>query len=91
MNHILELTVPADHQEGGTYVIPGHGRICDDADVVEFRDMVAIVMDRVKDLITKGKTLAEVKAAKPTDDYDTEYGMGADRFVEAVYKGLGGK
>jgi len=91
LNHILELTVPADHQEGGTYVIPGHGRICDDADVVEFRDMVAIVMDRVKDLIKKGKTLAEVKAAKPTDDYDTEYGMGADRFVEAVYKGLGGK
>jgi len=92
LDHILELTVPADHQEGGTYVIPGHGRVCDEADVVEFRDMVVIVKDRVQDLIKKGKTLDQVKASKPTEDYDTEYGAnGADRFVEAVYKSLSGK
>src|ERR1700722_12748527 len=93
LNHILQMTVPAKTQEGGTYVIPGHGRICDDADVVEFRDMVVIVRDRVRDLIKKGKTLDEVKAAKPTRDYDTEYVSAnsfvtADRFVEAVYKSL---
>jgi hypothetical protein len=57
---------------------------------VEFRDMVAIVMDRVNDLIKKGKTLADVKAAKPAEDYESEYGA-SDRFVEAVYKSLGGK
>src|SRR4029077_21130153 len=73
LNHILQLTVPAKTQEGGTYVIPGHGRVCDDADVVEFRDMVVIVRDRVRDMIQKGKTLDEVKAARPTRDYDTEY------------------
>ncbi|HTB18907.1 MAG TPA: MBL fold metallo-hydrolase [Bryobacteraceae bacterium] len=93
LNHILQMTVPAKTQEGGTYVIPGNGRICDDADVVEFRDMVVIVRDRVRDLIKKGKTLDEVKAAKPTRDYDTEYVSAnsfvtADRFVEAVYKSL---
>ncbi len=96
LNHILELTVPAHTQEGGTYVIPGHGRICDEADVVEFRDMVIIVRDRVQDLITKGMTLEQVKAAKPTRDYDTEYVSSngfvtADRFVEAVYKSLSEK
>jgi glyoxylase-like metal-dependent hydrolase (beta-lactamase superfamily II) len=93
LNHILELAVPAKTQEGGTYLIPGHGRICDDADVVEFRDMVVIVRDRVRDMIKKGKTLDEVKAAKLTRDYDTEYVssgsfVSADRFVEAVYKSL---
>jgi glyoxylase-like metal-dependent hydrolase (beta-lactamase superfamily II) len=93
LNHILQLAVPAKTQEGGTYVIPGHGRICDDADVVEFRDMVVIVRDRVRDMLKKGKTLDEVKAAKLTRDYDTEYVSAnsfvtADRFVEAVYKSL---
>jgi cyclase len=93
LNHILQLAVPAKTQEGGTYVIPGHGRVCDDADVVEFRDMLVIVRDRVRDLIQKGKTLDEVKAARPTRDYDTEYVSSnsfvtADRFVEAVYKSL---
>jgi len=93
LNHILQLTVPAKTQEGGTYVIPGHGRICDDADVVEFRDMVVIVRDRVRDMIHKGMTLDQVKTAKPTRDYDTEYAtpnsfVSADRFVEAVYKSL---
>jgi len=93
LNHILQLAVPAKTQEGGTYVIPGHGRICDDADVVEYRDMVVIVRDRVRDMIQKGMTLDQVKAAKPTRDYDTEYASSnsfvkADGFVEAVYKSL---
>ena len=93
LNHILQLAVPAKTQEGGTYIVPGHGRICDDADVVEFRDMVVIVRDRVRNMIQKNMTLDEVKAAKPTRDYDTEYVTSAsfvtaDRFVEAVYKSL---
>jgi cyclase len=93
LNHILQLAVPARTQEGGTYIIPGHGRICDDADVVEFRDMLVIVRDRVRDMIHKGMTIDQVKAAKPTRDYDTEYVssnsfVNADRFVEAVYKSL---
>jgi cyclase len=93
LNHILQLTVPAKTQEGGTYIVPGHGRICDDADVVEYRDMVVIVRDRIRDMIQKKMTLDQVKAAKPTRDYDTEYVAAnsfvtADRFVEAVYKSL---
>jgi cyclase len=94
LNHRLELTVPGNQQEGGTYLIPGHGRICDDADLVEYRDMVAIISDRVQDLIKKGRNLEQVKAAKPTEDYDTQYGTqpgASDRFVEAVYRSLGGK
>jgi cyclase len=95
LNHILELAIPAKTQEGGTYVIPGHGRVCDDADVVEFRDMVVIVRDRIRDMIGKGMTLDRVKAAKPTLDYDTEYVspdsfVKADQFVESVYKSLAG-
>jgi glyoxylase-like metal-dependent hydrolase (beta-lactamase superfamily II) len=94
LNRIIELTVPAKYQEGGTYVIPGHGRLCEEADVVEYRDMVTIIRDRIQDLIRKGKTLDQVKAARPTLDYDTQYGTASgagDRFIEVVYKSLGGK
>ena len=96
LNRILELTVPAKYQEGGTYVIPGRGRLCEEADVVEYRDMVTIIRDRIQDLMRKGKTLAQVKAARPTLDYDTQYGAtsgswNTDMFIEAIYKSLGGK
>jgi glyoxylase-like metal-dependent hydrolase (beta-lactamase superfamily II) len=91
LNRILDLTIPRDKQEGGTYVIPGHGRLSDEADVVEYRDMLTIVRDRIQHLIAQGKTLAEVKAARPTLDYDGRYGAttGAwttDTFIEAVYR-----
>src|SRR5262245_41450261 len=93
LNHILALTVPGKTQEGGTFVIPGHGRISDEADVVEFRDMVVIVRDRIQDMIRKKMTIEQVKAAKPSRDYDTQYVaagsfVSADQFVESIYKSL---
>jgi cyclase len=94
LNHLLELAVPGDHQEGGTRLIPGHGRICDDADLVEYRDMVQIIAERVQDAIKKGRTLDQVKAAKLSEDYDTQYGTqpgAGGRFIESVYKSLGGQ
>ncbi len=91
LNQILRITVPLKYEEAGTYVIPGRGRLCDEADVVEFRNMVTIVRDRVRDLIGKDKTLDQVKAARPTRDYDTQYdAQSADAFVEAIYKSLKG-
>jgi cyclase len=96
LNHVLDLTVPGHTQEGGTYVIPGHGRVCDEADVVEYRDMVVIVRDRVQDLIRKGMTLEQVQAAVPSRDYDAEYVTStsfvkAADFVAAVYRSLTAK
>jgi len=93
LNKILDIAVPAKYQEGGTLVIPGHGRLCDEADVVEFRDMVTIIRDRVQDLIKQGKTLDQVKAAKPSRDYDTQYAsegsfITPDAFVESIYRSL---
>jgi glyoxylase-like metal-dependent hydrolase (beta-lactamase superfamily II) len=93
LNHILELTIPAEKQEGGTYVIPGHGRLCDEADVVEYRDMMTILRDRFLDMIKKGMTLEQLKATKPTRDYDPLYGSDkgfwtTDKFIEAAYKSL---
>jgi cyclase len=90
LNRILDITIPRHDEEGGTYVIPGHGRICDEFDVLEYRDMVTIIRDRVQAAIKEGKTLEQVKAAHLTTDYDARYGS-PDRFVEAVYKSLGQK
>lgn len=90
LNHLLHLTVPERLQDGGTRVIPGHGRLCNEADVVEYRDMVTIVRDRIQDMVKKGLTLEQVKAAKPTLDYDRRYGQ-ADPFVESVYASLKGR
>jgi glyoxylase-like metal-dependent hydrolase (beta-lactamase superfamily II) len=93
LNRIIDLTIPKHDEEGGTYVIPGHGRISDEFDVVEYRDMVTIIRDRVDAAIKKGMTLDQVKAAGLTKDYDARYDTGtgigsASSFVEAVYKGL---
>jgi len=96
LNRILDIAIPRDKQEGGTYVIPGHGRLCDEADVLEYRDMVTIIRDRIRDMVKKGNTLDQVKAARPTLDYDGRYGAktGAwttDLFIEAVYRSLAAK
>jgi hypothetical protein len=74
-------------------MVPGHGRIVDSGDVAYYRDMLTIIRDRVQDMVGKEMTLDEVKAAKPTADYDTEYNSPewtSDMFIEAVYKSLGG-
>ena len=93
LNRILDITVPEDKQEGGTFVIPGHGRLTDEADVVEYRDMMTIIHDRVKNAIDKGMTLEQVKAARLVRDYEGRYGAArgtatADAFVETAYRSL---
>jgi glyoxylase-like metal-dependent hydrolase (beta-lactamase superfamily II) len=93
LNLVLDLAVPEHHEEGGTFVVPGHGRISDEFDVLEYRDMVTIIRDRVQAMISKGMTLDQVKAARPTLDYDSRYGATTgnwttDMFVETVYRSL---
>ncbi len=91
LNKLLDLAVPKYLQEGGTYVIPGHGRVGDEADILDFRDMVVIVRDRVASQVAKGMTLEQVMATKPTLDYDPRYATAAwtpAMFVAAVYRDL---
>jgi len=93
LNDILNRTVYQHEGEGGTIVVPGHGYVSDEHEVVEYRDMVAIIRDRVLAMIAKGATLEQVKAARPTADYDTRYGATTgtwttDKFIEAVFKDL---
>jgi glyoxylase-like metal-dependent hydrolase (beta-lactamase superfamily II) len=96
LNSIIELTVPERNQMGGTRVIPGHGRICNEADVVEYRDMVTIIRDRVREMAGKGMTLPQIKAARPSLEYDGIYGATAgewttDMFLETVYREVSGR
>jgi len=93
LNRILDMTISRQESEGGTYIIPGHGRIYDQFEVLEYRDMVVIIRDRIQDLIKKNKTLEEIKATRPTEDYDARYGATTgpwttDMFIETVYKSL---
>jgi glyoxylase-like metal-dependent hydrolase (beta-lactamase superfamily II) len=93
VNDIIDFAVPEHQQEGGTLIIPGHGRIGDQADLVEYRDMLTIIRDRVAELIKKGKSLEQVKAAKPSSDYDGRFGATTgfwttDQFIEAIYTSL---
>ena len=81
------MAVAEFRSEGGTLIVPGHGRITDIADAAYYRDMVTIVRDRVQDMIKKGMSLNQVKAARPTRDYDPRYGS-PDAFVEAAYRSL---
>jgi glyoxylase-like metal-dependent hydrolase (beta-lactamase superfamily II) len=93
LNKILDIAVAEYRAQGGTWIIPGRGRLSDTADVASYRNMLTMVRDRVRDMIKKGMTLDQVKAARPTMDFDGRYGSttGAwttDMFVEAVFTSL---
>ena len=92
LNRLLEMAIAGEKTEGGTMLVPGHGRISDEADLVEYRDMVTIIRDRMQDMVNRGMTLAQVQAAKPTMEYDGIYGSApgwsSAQFVEAIFRGL---
>lgn len=91
LNQLLDVMVSKEKAEGGTYVIPGHGRLADEADVFAYRNMVTIIRDRIQELKGRGMSLDQVKAARPTLDYDLRYAtqaLTAERFVETVYQTL---
>jgi cyclase len=96
LNQVIDLSfrpMPFVFAEGGTIVVPGHGRIYDRQDVVEYRDMVVTVRDIIQDMIQRGMTLPQIKEASPAKAYERQYGAKSgpwttDNFVEAVYKGL---
>ena len=93
LNRLIDLAISEQFTEGGTRIVPGRGRISDEFDVVEYRDMVTIVRDRVQALIARGQTLEQVKAARPTLDWEPRYGSTSGswttaQFVEAVYRSL---
>jgi glyoxylase-like metal-dependent hydrolase (beta-lactamase superfamily II) len=90
LNRVLDLAVAGENQEGGTVVVPGRGRLSDETDVANYRDMVTIVRDRVRAMVSKGLPLEQVKAARVTSDYDGNYGTRpewtGDMFAEAIYR-----
>jgi cyclase len=93
LNDILNRTGYEHDENGGTYIVPGHGYLSDEHEVVEYRDMVVIVRDRVRAMIDADATLDQVKAARLTADYDTRYGANdgpwtTSMFIEAVYNSL---
>jgi cyclase len=96
LNYMLDQIIAEFRTEGGTFVIPAHGRVGDNADVAYYRDMVTIIRDRIQAMMKKGMTLEQVKAARPTEDWDPRLGKTTgpwttDMFVEAVYKSLAAK
>jgi len=96
LTRIIAITVPRDRQEGGTLVIPGHGRLCDESEVVEYRDMLVIIRDHVQEMISDGMSLRQVQRARPTLGFDTRYGRDSgfwttEQFVEVVYRELSGQ
>jgi glyoxylase-like metal-dependent hydrolase (beta-lactamase superfamily II) len=93
LNRLIDIAISEQFTEGGTRIVPGRGRISDEFDVVEYRDMVTIVRDRIEALIKKGRSLEQVKAARPTLDWEPRYGSTTGpwptaMFVEAVYRNL---
>jgi cyclase len=93
LNSILNKTGYEHDEDGGTMIVPGHGRVSDEYDVAEYRDMIAIIRDRVQGMIDSGAPLDQIKAARLTADYDTRYGATSgewttDMFIEAIYTSL---
>ena len=99
LNRLIDLAIspiPFVFQEGGTYVIPGHGRIYDQADVVEYRDMIVIIRDVIENMLKRGMTLDQIQAADPALPYEKQYGAKSgpwttNNFIAAIYQSLAGK
>jgi cyclase len=97
LNKLIELTIapiPFIYKDVGTYVIPGHGRLCEQMEVVDYRDMVVLVKDVVADMIKQNKTLDQIKASHPAAPYETRFGRQpgvTDSFIESIYKSLTAK
>jgi len=99
LNRLMDITVynlPLQWKADRTFLVPGHGHVYDKLDLLEYRDAVTIVRDRVQDLIDEGKTLAQAKAANPTLGYRSQYGADSgpwttDMFVEVIYNELSAK
>jgi cyclase len=96
LNRILDITVAETRGQGGTVVIPGRGRLYDENDVAEYRDMLTIVRDRAQSAIDAGRSLAQFKQMRPVLDYDGVYGAtsgpwSTDEFIGALYQSLGGR
>jgi glyoxylase-like metal-dependent hydrolase (beta-lactamase superfamily II) len=99
LNRLIDLAVrpiPFVFEEGGTFIVPGHGRVFEQSDVVEYRDMVVIVRDVIQDMIKRGMTLGQIKEASPAKPFESQYGSASgpwttNDFVEAIYKSLTAK
>jgi cyclase len=99
LNRVIDLAVrpiPFVAQEGGTYILPGHGRVYDQSDAVEYRDMIVTIRDIVRNMIQHGMSLEQIQAASPARPWARQYGSDSgpwttNHFVEAVYKSLVGK
>jgi cyclase len=88
LRKLLDIAAADDLMEGGTYIIPGHGRICDDADLVEYHDMAYEIADRVKKLVAQRKTVADIKTARPVLGWEGRYsqpGWTTEMFLDAIY------
>ncbi len=80
-----------DLADDETKIIPGHGPLANKADLITFRDMLATVRTRIRELIEAGKTRDEVVAAHPTADLDATWGKGflqPDVWVGIVYDAM---
>jgi cyclase len=93
LNQILDIAIPEFRSQGGTWIVPAHGRLCDIGDVANYRNMVSLIRDRIAELVKKGMTLEQVKAARPTMDFDGIYGSTTgpwttNMFIEAAYRSL---
>jgi hypothetical protein len=91
LNHLIDLAIPEYNSMGGTRIIPGHGRISNEIDLVEYRDALTIIADRITQLVLENKTIDQVKAAGVSLDYDGVYGAASgpwttDMFVATVYR-----
>lgn len=97
-NNIIDLIIPRYGQDGGTLIIPGHGRLSDIGDVINYREMLTVIRDRIQHMIDEGMSLEDVMAAEPTRDYDPRWAPGPevgfwsrDQFIETVYMNLSGQ
>jgi glyoxylase-like metal-dependent hydrolase (beta-lactamase superfamily II) len=96
LNKLIAMAAPSNQAEGGTLIVPGHGRLCDQTDVVLYKNMITMIRNTVQYYKNQGKTLEQVLTLKPSEGYDQRWGGAGGRwttrdFITAVYNTLPAK
>jgi glyoxylase-like metal-dependent hydrolase (beta-lactamase superfamily II) len=99
LNRLMDISIhnlPIQWYADRTLLVPGHGHVYDKLDLLEYRDAITVVRDRIQSLIAEGKSLDQIRAANPTLGYRSQYGADSgpwttDMFVEVIYRELSAK
>jgi len=71
-----------------TVIIPGHGALAKKSDLLEFKNMLETIRNRIFKGIEGGKTLGQIAESNPTKGFELGGPIPVNEFVKIIYSSL---